>query len=84
MGIFPSQINVQSLWVPSPKFNFSVPGEIPEGLDVKFTRHETGKTRHLGVFSRQNRGFSRHKQISSPSGEATRVARQLGGREDEN
>ena len=28
----------------------------------------TGKTRHLGVFSRQNRVFSRHKQMSSPSG----------------
>ena len=44
----------------------------PEGLDVKFTRHETGKTRHLGVFSRQNRVFfSRHKQKSSPSGHVT-------------
>ena len=41
---------------------------IPEGLDVKFTRQETGKTRHLGVFSRQNRVFSRHKQMCSPSG----------------
>ena len=40
----------------------------PEGLDVKFTRHKTGKPRHLSVFSRQNRVFSRHKQMSGPSG----------------
>ena len=40
----------------------------PEGLDPKFTRQMTGKPRHLGVFSRQNRVFSRHKQMSSPSG----------------
>ena len=40
----------------------------PEGLDRNFTRQMTGKTRHLGVFSRQNRVFSRHKQMSSPSG----------------
>ena len=42
----------------------------PEGLDPKCTRQMTGKTRHLGVFSRQNRVFSRHKQMSSPSGDA--------------
>ena len=35
---------------------------------MKFTRHETGETRHLGVFSRHDRVFSRHKQMFSPSG----------------
>ena len=40
----------------------------PEGLDQNFTRQKTEKPRHLGVFSRQNRVFSRHKQMSSPSG----------------
>ena len=40
------------------------PSGHPEGLDLNFTRQMTGKTRHLGVFSRQNRVFSRHKQMS--------------------
>ena len=43
-------------------------GNCPEGLDRNFTRQTTGKTRHLGVFSRHNRVFARHKQMSSPSG----------------
>ena len=63
-GKFP----VQSLWANILRKRPERLRHDPEGLEMEFTRQMTGKTRHLGVFSRQNRVFSRHKQMSSPSG----------------
>ena len=40
----------------------------PEGLDLNFTRQMTGKTRLVITYKFRFRVFSRHKQMSSPSG----------------